>query len=62
LQVLFIIANLIFDFFFNFSFPSKRNCFEEYVIHRFRSSLGKAKAIQKGDKVMICFSGGPSSR
>jgi cytoplasmic tRNA 2-thiolation protein 2 len=41
--------------------PLCRSCFEEYFIHKFRSVLGKSRAIQYGEKVLIAVSGGASS-
>ncbi|XP_062519879.1 cytoplasmic tRNA 2-thiolation protein 2-A-like [Corticium candelabrum] len=41
--------------------PLCKTCFEEYFVHKFRAVLGKARAIQYGEKVLIALSGGPSS-
>ena len=41
--------------------PLCRACFEEYFIHKFRAVLGKSRAIQYGEKVLIAVNGGPSS-
>lgn len=41
--------------------PLCRACFEEYFVHKFRAVLGKSRAIQYGEKVLIAVSGGPSS-
>eukprot|EP00126_Sphaerothecum_destruens_P015394 Sdes_comp9390_c0_seq1m851 len=39
-----------------------KSCFEAYFVHKFRSQLGKSKAIHASDKVLLAFSGGASSR
>ena len=41
--------------------PLCRSCFLTYVIHKFRSTLGKSKLIQANDNVLLALSGGHSS-
>ncbi|KAG7168336.1 Cytoplasmic tRNA 2-thiolation protein 2-A-like [Homarus americanus] len=36
-------------------------CFLSYFVHKFRSTIGKSKQIQPGDRVLVATSGGPSS-
>ncbi|XP_035667232.1 cytoplasmic tRNA 2-thiolation protein 2-like [Branchiostoma floridae] len=38
-----------------------RECFLNYFTHKFRSGLGKSRVVQPGEKVLLAFSGGPSS-
>lgn len=40
---------------------SFRKCFEEFFIHKFRSTLSKSNVFGRGEHVLIAFSGGPSS-
>eukprot|EP00795_Rhopilema_esculentum_P009221 gene9221-16903_t len=39
----------------------ERSCFMNYFVHKFRATLGKSKAVRQGEKVLVAFSGGPSS-
>ncbi|KAM6430657.1 cytoplasmic tRNA 2-thiolation protein 2 isoform 2-T3 [Liasis olivaceus] len=36
-------------------------CFKEYFVHKFRAMLGKNRCIYPGEKVLLAFSGGPTS-
>lgn len=38
-----------------------RKCFEEFFIHKFRSTLSKSNVFGRGEHVLIAYSGGPSS-
>ncbi|XP_036605301.1 cytoplasmic tRNA 2-thiolation protein 2 [Trichosurus vulpecula] len=38
-----------------------RDCFKAYYIHKFRAMLGKNRLIFPGEKVLLAWSGGPSS-
>lgn len=38
-----------------------KDCFLVYVTHKFRATIGKSKLIRDGDKVLVAYSGGPSS-
>lgn len=38
-----------------------RKCFDEFFIHKFRSTLSKSNVFQRGERVLVAFSGGPSS-
>ncbi|XP_041376774.1 cytoplasmic tRNA 2-thiolation protein 2-A-like [Gigantopelta aegis] len=38
-----------------------RDCFMVYVVHKFRASIGKSHLIRDHEKVLLAFSGGPSS-
>ncbi|CAI9551058.1 unnamed protein product, partial [Staurois parvus] len=38
-----------------------RSCFREYFVHKFRAMLGKNRAVFPGEKVLLAYSGGPSS-
>ncbi|XP_050398297.2 cytoplasmic tRNA 2-thiolation protein 2-A [Patella vulgata] len=38
-----------------------RKCFTVYVVHKFRSAIGKSKLVRDGDVVLLAYSGGPSS-
>eukprot|EP00079_Xenopus_tropicalis_P023961 XP_012816475.1 PREDICTED: cytoplasmic tRNA 2-thiolation protein 2 isoform X1 [Xenopus tropicalis] len=38
-----------------------KSCFKEYFVHKFRATLGKNRVIYPGEKVLLAFSGGPSS-
>ena len=41
--------------------PFCRSCFLAYFTHKFRATIGKARAIRAGEKVLLAFSGGQSS-
>lgn len=36
-------------------------CFERYITHKFRASMGKNPIVRHGDKVLVAFSGGMNS-
>ncbi|CAF3427528.1 unnamed protein product, partial [Rotaria sp. Silwood2] len=36
-------------------------CFEEFFLHKFRSTLSKSNIFGRGEHVLIAYSGGPSS-
>ncbi|KAL8195075.1 UNVERIFIED_CONTAM: hypothetical protein K2H54_046334 [Gekko kuhli] len=36
-------------------------CFKDYFVHKFRATLGKNRCIFPGEKVLLAFSGGPTS-
>ncbi|KAM9607912.1 LOW QUALITY PROTEIN: cytoplasmic tRNA 2-thiolation protein 2 [Trichechus inunguis] len=38
-----------------------RDCFKAYYVHKFRAVLGKNRLIFPGEKVLLAWSGGPSS-
>lgn len=38
-----------------------KTCFLAYFTHKFRATIGKARAIRAGERVLLAFSGGPSS-
>lgn len=38
-----------------------RDCFKAFYIHKFRAMLGKNRLIYPGEKVLLAWSGGPSS-
>ncbi|XP_059172755.1 cytoplasmic tRNA 2-thiolation protein 2-like [Physella acuta] len=38
-----------------------KNCFQVYIVHKFRASIGKAKVIRSGEHVVVAFSGGINS-
>nr|XP_019598225.1 PREDICTED: cytoplasmic tRNA 2-thiolation protein 2 isoform X2 [Rhinolophus sinicus] len=38
-----------------------RNCFKAFYVHKFRAMLGKNRLIFPGEKVLLAWSGGPSS-
>ncbi|RUS92174.1 hypothetical protein EGW08_000027 [Elysia chlorotica] len=38
-----------------------KNCFQVYVVHKFRSAIGKSKLIRDGETVLVAFSGGGNS-
>jgi hypothetical protein len=40
---------------------SSRKCFEEFFIHKFRSTISKSNVFGRGERVLIAYSGGPSS-
>ena len=41
--------------------PFCRTCFLEYIVHKFRATIGKARVIYQGEKVLLAVSGGSSS-
>lgn len=41
--------------------PLCKSCFLAYFTHKFRATIGKSRAIKAGEKVLLAFSGGPSS-
>lgn len=41
--------------------PYCKTCFIVSCTHKFRSTLGKSKLLKPGDRVLVAFSGGPSS-
>jgi cytoplasmic tRNA 2-thiolation protein 2 len=41
--------------------PMCRKCFEEFFIHKFRSTISKSNVFGRGERVLIAYSGGPSS-
>ena len=41
--------------------PLCKPCFLAYFTHKFRATIGKARVIRAGEKVLLAFSGGPSS-
>lgn len=41
--------------------PYCKTCFIANCTHKFRSTLGKSKLLKPGEKVLVGFSGGPSS-
>lgn len=41
--------------------PLCRTCFLAYFTHKFRATIGKARAVRAGEKVLLAFSGGQSS-
>lgn len=38
-----------------------KNCFQVYVVHRFRAAIGKSKLIRDGEHVLVAYSGGANS-
>ena len=42
-------------------FSSSSKCFEEFFIHKFRSTISKSNVFGRGEHVLIAYSGGPSS-
>ncbi|XP_075045126.1 cytoplasmic tRNA 2-thiolation protein 2 [Mixophyes fleayi] len=38
-----------------------KSCFKEYFVHKFRAMLGKNRVVYPGEKVLLAYSGGPSS-
>lgn len=38
-----------------------KDCFQVYVVHKFRAAIGKSKLIRDGEKVLVAFSGGANS-
>ncbi|XP_053561260.1 cytoplasmic tRNA 2-thiolation protein 2 [Bombina bombina] len=38
-----------------------KSCFKEYFVHKFRAMLGKNRIVYPGEKVLLAYSGGPSS-
>ena len=41
--------------------PFCKDCFQVYVVHKFRASIGKSKLIRDGERVLVAFSGGANS-
>ncbi|XP_028411354.1 cytoplasmic tRNA 2-thiolation protein 2-B-like [Dendronephthya gigantea] len=41
--------------------PFCTTCFLEYAVHKFRATIGKARVIHQGEKVLLAVSGGSSS-
>lgn len=41
--------------------PFCKTCFLEYAVHKFRATIGKARVIHQGQKVLLAVSGGSSS-
>lgn len=41
--------------------PFCRTCFLEYVVHKFRATIGKARVIHQGQRVLLAVSGGSAS-
>lgn len=41
--------------------PLCRACFLDYAVHKFRATIGKARVIHQGEKVLLAVSGGASS-
>ena len=41
--------------------PLCNACFLEYVVHKFRATIGKARVIHQGERVLLAVSGGASS-
>nr|XP_011751609.1 cytoplasmic tRNA 2-thiolation protein 2 isoform X4 [Macaca nemestrina] len=41
--------------------PRPRDCFKAFYVHKFRAMLGKNRLIFPGEKVLLAWSGGPSS-
>ncbi|EDL11687.1 RIKEN cDNA 2310061F22 [Mus musculus] len=41
--------------------PRPRVCFKAFYVHKFRAMLGKNRVIFPGEKVLLSWSGGPSS-
>ncbi|CAF1175407.1 unnamed protein product [Rotaria magnacalcarata] len=41
--------------------PMCRKCFEEFFIHKFRSTISKSNIFERGERVLLAYSGGPSS-
>ena len=41
--------------------PLCKPCFLAYFTHKFRATIGKARVIRAGERVLLAFSGGPSS-
>ncbi|CAF4577170.1 unnamed protein product [Rotaria socialis] len=41
--------------------PMCRKCFEEFFIHKFRSTISKSNVFERGERVLLAYSGGPSS-
>ncbi|XP_044126442.1 cytoplasmic tRNA 2-thiolation protein 2 [Bufo gargarizans] len=38
-----------------------KSCFKDYFLHKFRAMLGKNRVVYPGEKVLLTYSGGPSS-
>ncbi|EPQ05408.1 Cytoplasmic tRNA 2-thiolation protein 2 [Myotis brandtii] len=43
------------------SLREKQDCFKAFYVHKFRAVLGKNRLIFPGEKVLLAWSGGPSS-
>ncbi|ESP02605.1 hypothetical protein LOTGIDRAFT_237923 [Lottia gigantea] len=41
--------------------PFCQECFTVYVVHKFRSAIGKSKIVRDGDQVLLMYSGGQAS-
>lgn len=41
--------------------PFCKTCFLEYAVHKFRATIGKARVIHQGERVLLAVSGGSSS-
>ncbi|XP_012590427.1 PREDICTED: cytoplasmic tRNA 2-thiolation protein 2, partial [Condylura cristata] len=39
----------------------RRGCFQALYTHKFRAVLGKSRVVFPGEKVLLAWSGGPSS-
>ena len=42
--------------------PLCKGCFLAYFVHKFRATIGKARVIRQGERVLLAFSGGLCSR
>ena len=41
--------------------PFCRTCFLDYIMHKFRATIGKARVIHQGQRVLLAVSGGSAS-
>ncbi|CAB4006481.1 cytoplasmic tRNA 2-thiolation 2-A-like [Paramuricea clavata] len=41
--------------------PFCRTCFLDYIVHKFRATIGKARVIHQGERVLLAVSGGSAS-
>ena len=41
--------------------PFCRTCFLDYIVHKFRATIGKARVIHQGQRVLVAVSGGSAS-
>ncbi len=41
--------------------PFCRTCFLDYIVHKFRATIGKARVIHQGQRVLLAVSGGSAS-
>lgn len=41
--------------------PLCKTCFLDYIVHKFRATIGKARVIRQGERVLLAVSGGASS-